>query len=75
MDAWDALQPEDDLIATIGRALQKLKATEGWQRGVGIPYVATFLRGARWMDADELDSPDDTPDGGGGEPYEDRKLL
>lgn len=54
MNAWDDLRPDDDLIATIGRALQKLKATEEWKRGVGIPYVATFLRGARWEDAAEL---------------------
>lgn len=65
MDAWDALQPDDDLIATIGRALQKLKATEEWQRGVGIPYVATFLRGARWENAAELgaDEGDQPPPG------------
>ena len=76
MDAWDALHPDDALIATIGRALQKLKATDNWQRNVGIPYLATFLRGARWVDADELDSPDDNPSSGeGGEHYEDRRLL
>ena len=58
MDAWDKLRPDDELIGRIARALVKLKATEKWQRGVGIPYVATFLRNARWTDADELDGPD-----------------
>jgi len=55
MDAWDKLRPDDELIAKIGRALVALKATDDWQRGVGIPYVATFLNGARWEDAAELD--------------------
>lgn len=55
MDAWDKLKPDDDLIATIGRALERLKATEEWQRGIGIPYVATFLNGRRWEDADAVD--------------------
>lgn len=58
MDAWDKLRPDDELINRIARALVKLKATEEWQRGVGIPYVGTFLRNARWTDADELDVPD-----------------
>ena len=64
MDAWDKLRPDDELISRIARALVKLKATEEWRRGVGIPYVATFLRGARWTDADELDVPDSARNGG-----------
>ena len=64
MDAWDKLRPDDELIARIGRALVKLKATEEWRRGIGIPYVATFLRGSRWTDADELDASDSTPGSG-----------
>lgn len=55
MDAWDKLKPDDALIARIGRSLEKLKATEEWQRGIGIPHVATFLNGQRWADADELE--------------------
>ena len=58
MDAWDALKPDDALVDTIARALKKLKATEEWQRDVGIPYVATFLRGQRWLDAEETDEPE-----------------
>ena len=64
MDAWDKLRPDDDLIDRIARALVKLKATELWQREIGIPYVATFLRNARWVDADELDAPDSSSGGG-----------
>ena len=66
MDAWDKLSPDDDLIATIARALVKLKATESWKRGIGIPYVSTFLNGARWNDADELDAPSEVSDSGSG---------
>lgn len=62
--AWDKLQPDDTLIDTMARALAKLKATEEWQRDIGIPHVATWLNGERWRDADELDGPDDP---GGGE--------
>lgn len=61
MDAWDALKPSDELIDTMARALKKLKATDEWQRGVAIPYVATFLRGERWLDAEETDEPDEAP--------------
>lgn len=50
--AWDKLKPSDELIDTIARALEKLKATDGWQRGIGIPYAATFLNGERWRDAE-----------------------
>lgn len=64
IQAWDKLKPDDALIDRIARSLTKLKATEEWQRDVGIPYVATFLNGERWRDADELDGPDG-PDGGG----------
>ena len=61
MDAWDKLAPSDELIDTIARALVKLKATEDWQRGIGIPHVSTFLNGARWEDADEV-QPENTGD-------------
>ena len=64
MDMWDKLHPDDELINTIARALVKLKATEEWQRGVGIPYAATFLnpKSARWQDADEV-VPEAGPEG------------
>lgn len=77
VSAWDNLRPSDELIATIGRALEKLKASEEWQRGIGIPYAATFLNGERWRDAEGLKSaaskptdrrlePPPNDDGGGG---------
>lgn len=65
--AWDKLRPDDALIATIGRALRMLKASEDWQRGVGIPYAATFLNGERWHDADSL--PEVHASNGGEEVY------
>lgn len=52
--AWDKLKPDDDLIAEIGRALEKQKATELWSRGVGIPYASTYLNQRRWEDAAEI---------------------
>ena len=61
MDAWDALKPDDGLIDLIAKALVKLKATEEWQRSVGIPHAATFLRGQRWTDADAEDEPEEAP--------------
>lgn len=72
--AWDELRPDDPLIAKIGQAIKKLKASEEWQRGVGIPYVATFLRGRRWEDAEAVDEPDPVA-AEGGTTYEDRRLL
>lgn len=49
--AWDALKPSDELISAIAAALRVLKATEEWQRGIGIPYASTFLNNRRWEDA------------------------
>ena len=54
MDAWDSLKPDKELIDTIAQALVRLRASEDWQRGFGIPHPATFLNQARWTDADGL---------------------
>lgn len=51
--AWDKLKPDDELIATIGRALQRQVASEMWQAGIGIPYASTYLNDRRWEDAPE----------------------
>lgn len=64
MDAWDALQPDGALIDTIAIALEKLKGSDEWQRGVGIPYVAKFLRTRRWEDAESLDTEDEPAEDG-----------
>ena len=64
MDMWDRLRPDDALIDHIARSLIKLKATDEWKRGIGIPHVHRFLRDARWNDADELDAPDGTTGSG-----------
>lgn len=48
--AWDKLRPDDALIAEIGRALKRQKASEEWQRGIGIPYASTYLNQRRWED-------------------------
>lgn len=48
--AWDRLKPSDKLIDAMAAALIKQMATEQWQRGVGIPYAATWLNQRRWED-------------------------
>lgn len=50
--AWNKLKPDDELIATIARALQRQKASPDWQRGIGIPYASTYLNQRRWEDED-----------------------
>ena len=74
MDVWDRLHPTEELVDTIARALVKLKGTEEWKRGIGIPYASTFLNGARWTDADELDAPSE-PSGSGSGWVEDEEVL
>ena len=48
--AWDNLRPSDELIDTMARALARQKATEEWQRGIGIPHASTWINGRRWED-------------------------
>ncbi len=55
--AWDKLQPDEALIARIGRALQKQVASELWASGKGRPYASTYLNNARWEDAEGLPEP------------------
>lgn len=55
--AWDELKPDDALIDTIARALQKQLATKQWQQGIGIPQAATYLNQRRWEDAEDLPEP------------------
>lgn len=64
--AWDKLRPDDALIDDIARALKRQMASEEWQRGVGIPYAATYLNQRRWED--EPHAPAAQPAEGGGLP-------
>lgn len=64
--AWDKLRPDDALIDTIARALKRQMASEEWQRGVGIPYAATYLNQRRWED--EKHEPAEPQGEGGGLP-------
>lgn len=59
--AWDRLRPDDELIGKIGLALIRQKATELWQRGIGIPYASTYLNQRRWED--EITEPEDSDSG------------
>lgn len=64
--AWDKLKPDDALIDDIARALKRQMASEEWQRGVGIPYAATYLNQRRWEDRDDrARAPADQPEDGG----------
>lgn len=62
--AWDALKPDDALIERMGRALIVQKRSEAWQRGIGIPYPASWLNGRRWTD--EVDTTSLPPPDSGG---------
>lgn len=53
--AWDKLRPDDTTIRAMATALQRQKASEQWQRGIGIPYASSWLNGRRWED--EFDAP------------------
>lgn len=67
--AWDKLKPSDNLIATMGRALEKQLQSEEWQRGIGIPYASTWLNGQRWKDVPKAPRSPDPPDRGRKETY------
>lgn len=67
--AWDNLKPSDELIAVIGRALIRQKASPDWERGIGIPYPSTYLNNRRWED--EPDSVGALPRG---EPVEEAEV-
>ena len=60
--AWDKLQPDEKLIARIGRALEKQVASESWQAGIGKPYASTYLNGHRWEDVEDQPGPSPQPE-------------
>lgn len=48
--AWDNLRPDEDLLRTMALGLMNQLNSEDWQRGIGIPYAATWLNQRRWED-------------------------
>lgn len=72
--AWDKLKPDDALIAVMGRALARQKASPDWQRGIGIPHASTWLNGRRWED-EQRKLPQLPPQPQGSGWAEDREVL
>lgn len=68
---WDRLKPDDDLIRTMGQALQAQVASADWKRGIGIPYACRWLRNRRWED---VKAPSSEPPEEGSVVVEDRRL-
>ena len=62
---WDSLRPDRETILAMSRALVRQKASEEWQRGIGIPYAVRWLRRRRWED--EIKAPAPPPERSGGE--------
>lgn len=58
--AWDELKPDDETLHAMSRALVRQKASEEWQRGIGIPYAVRWLRRRRWED--EIKAPVPPPE-------------
>lgn len=63
--AWDELKPDDATLQAMSRALVRQKASEEWQRGIGIPYAVRWLRRRRWED--EIKAPAPPPEERGGD--------
>lgn len=57
---WDSLRPDQETILAMSRALVRQKASEEWQRGIGIPYAVRWLRRRRWED--EIKAPAPPPE-------------
>lgn len=63
--AWDEIKPDDATLQAMSRALVRQKASEEWQRGIGIPYAVRWLRRRRWED--EIKAPAPPPESAGGD--------
>lgn len=62
---WDSLRPDRETILAMSRALCRQKASDDWQRGIGIPYAVRWLRRRRWEDEDKTPPrPPDRSSGG-----------
>lgn len=53
MEEWDRLRPDRETMFAMSRALERQKASDEWQRGIGIPYAVRWLRRRRWEDEDK----------------------
>lgn len=62
--AWDELKPDDATLQAMSRALVRQRASEEWQRGIGIPYAVRWLRRRRWEDEIKAPAP---PERSGGD--------
>ena len=45
---WDDLKPDRELMMEMSAALRAQKATDEWQRGIGIPWACRWIRYRRW---------------------------
>ena len=64
--AWDKLRPDDTTIDQMATALRRQKASEQWQRFIGIPYASSWLNARRWEDdypEPEAEPEDEAEDG------------
>lgn len=61
---WDSLRPDRETMLAMSRALVRQKASEEWQRGIGIPYAVRWLRRRRWEDEIKAPAP---PERAGGD--------
>jgi len=58
---WDRLKPDRKLMMSMSAALARDKASDTWQRGIGIPYACRWISHRRWEDMpdSELSAGDD----------------
>lgn len=61
MGAWDKLRPSAELIDRIARAIRAERATDLWQRGIGIPYFCRYLSGQRWEESETAAAEPEAP--------------
>ena len=50
IQAWDRLQPDDNLLRNMALGLMRQLQSPDWQRGIGIPHASTWLNQRRWED-------------------------
>ena len=62
---WDSLRPDRETMLAMSRALCRQKASDDWQRGIGIPYAVRWLRRRRWED--EIKATEPPPEERGGD--------